>query len=46
MRDEGSHKTVDYNGLTGLLIEAVKEQQNLINRLEDRIKDLEKRNGE
>ena len=46
LRDEGSHKTVDYNGLTGLLIEAVKEQQNLINRLEDRIKDLEKRNGE
>jgi hypothetical protein len=31
-------KTVNYNGLIGLLIEAIKEQQTEINNLKDRIK--------
>ena len=31
-------KTVNYNGLIGLLIEAVKEQQTEINNLKDKIK--------
>ena len=34
-------KSVDYNGVIGLLVEGMKEQQKLINRLEERIKDLE-----
>ena len=34
-------KSVDYNGITGLLVEALKEQQTIINRLEDRIRALE-----
>ena len=37
---------VDYGNITALLVEAVKEQQSLINRLEARIKDLENKNGE
>ena len=37
---------VDYGNITALLVEAVKEQQSLINRLEERIKDLENKNGE
>ena len=32
---------VDYGNITALLVEAVKEQQALINRLEERIKTLE-----
>ena len=31
-------KTVNYNGLIGLLIEVVKEQQQRINTLEEKIK--------
>ena len=34
-------KTVNYNGLIGLLIETVKEQQNQIDELKDRISKLE-----
>lgn len=34
-------KTVNYNGIIGVLIEAVKEQQIQINNLEDRINKLE-----
>lgn len=34
-------KTVNYNGIIGVLIEAVKEQQVQINNLENRIKKLE-----
>ena len=37
---------VDYGNITALLVEAVKEQQSLINRLEERIKVLENKNGE
>jgi len=35
------HLGVDYGNITALLVEAVKEQQALINRLEERIKTLE-----
>ena len=37
----GEHKTVNYNGLIGLLIEVVKEQQEQINSLNDRLSQLE-----
>ena len=39
--DEKVYKTVDYEKLTAVLIEAAKEQQTIINRLEERIKKLE-----
>ena len=35
--DESGHKTVNYNGLIGLLIEALKEQQSQINALQDKL---------
>ena len=38
---DGDPKTVNYNGLIGLLIEAVKEQQNEINSLKERLSKLE-----
>ena len=44
--DEGKIKTINYGNTVALLVEAMKEQQNIINRLEDRIKDLENKNGE
>jgi hypothetical protein len=34
---EDGHKTLNYNGLVGLLIEAVKELQQKINTLEERL---------
>ena len=37
----GEHKTVNYNGLIGLLIEVVKEQQTQINSLNERLSKLE-----
>ena len=37
----GDKKTVNYNGLIGLLIEVVKEQQTQINSLNDRLSKLE-----
>ena len=37
----GDHKTVNYNGLIGLLIEVVKEQQNEINSVRERLSKLE-----
>jgi hypothetical protein len=33
LNGEGSHLAVDYNGIIGLLIETVKEQQNQIDEL-------------
>lgn len=36
------YKSLNYNGLIGLLIEAVKEQQNQINTLKKEIEDLNK----
>jgi hypothetical protein len=39
--DGGTYKTVDYEKMTALLIEAVKEQQTIINKLEQRIVTLE-----
>jgi hypothetical protein len=38
--DSGT-KTVNYNGLIGLLIEVVKDQQTQINSLNDRLSQLE-----
>ena len=40
------HKVVNYSAVVPVLVEAIKEQQKLINRLEDRLKDLEDKNGE
>ena len=37
----GEKKTVNYNGLIGLLIEVVKEQQTQINSLNERLSKLE-----
>lgn len=37
------HKSVNYNGLIGVLIEAIKEQQTQINKLEEKIQELENR---
>ena len=37
LNSEGSHLAVDYNGIIGLLIETVKEQQNQIDNLKARI---------
>ena len=39
--DYDGHKVVNYSAVVPVLVEAMKEQQKLINRLEDRIKDLE-----
>ena len=39
--DIGEAKTVNYEGVVPMLVEALKEQQSIINRLESRIKDLE-----
>ena len=44
--DGETYKTVDYEKITGVLIEAIKEQQTIINRLEDRLKNIENKNGE
>jgi len=41
--DGETYKTVDYEKMTGVLIEAMKEQQTIINRLEEKISDLEKK---
>ena len=38
---DGNPKTVNYNGLIGLLIEVVKEQQTQINSLNERLSRLE-----
>ena len=39
--DIGEVKTINYDGAIPMLVEALKEQQSIINRLESRIKDLE-----
>lgn len=39
--DNGSHLTVNYNGLVGVLIEAIKDQQKQIDILVERVKDIE-----
>ena len=44
--DYDGHKVVNYSAVVPVLVEAIKEQQKLINRLEDRLKDLEDKNGE
>ena len=41
-----THKVVNYDGVVPVLVEAMKEQQKLINRLEERIKELENKKGE
>ena len=38
-------KAVRYGNTVGLLVEAIKEQQTIINRLEERIKKLEGENN-
>ena len=43
IKNSGEVKTVNYNGLIGLLIEAVKEQQKTIKVLEQKINNLEER---
>ena len=43
IKNSGEVKTVNYNGLIGLLIEAVKEQQETIKVLEQKINNLEER---
>ncbi len=40
-KDIGEIKTINYDGAIPMLVEALKEQQSIINRLESRIKDLE-----
>ena len=40
-KDIGEVKTINYDGAIPMLVEALKEQQSIINRLESRIKDLE-----
>jgi plastocyanin len=42
---EDGHKTLNYNGLIGLLIEAIKEQNETIKSLEQKINTLEERLG-
>ena len=37
------HKSINYGNLVGLLVEGMKEQQETINKLTDRINDLEKK---
>ena len=39
--DYDGHKVVSYSAVVPVLVEAMKEQQKLINRLEERIKGLE-----
>ena len=39
--DNNKFKAVRYGNTVGLLVEAIKEQQTIINRLEERIKKLE-----
>ena len=41
LMDGGTYKTVDYEKVTSLLVEAVKEQQSIIAKLEQRIESLE-----
>jgi hypothetical protein len=41
IKESNSHKSVNYNGLIGVLIESMKEQQKQINILNQRIKKLE-----
>ena len=43
--DEGQIKALNYEGVIPMLVEAMKEQQNIINRLEERIKILEGENS-
>lgn len=40
VRETEEHKTVNYNGLIGVLIEAIKDQQNQINNLKEEIRSL------
>ena len=42
VKENDQHKSVNYNGLIGLLIEAVKTQQEQINTLRQEIEDLKK----
>jgi hypothetical protein len=43
VRHSDDHKTLNYNGLIGVLIEGMKEQQKQINILMNKIKTLEER---
>lgn len=40
VRNTGEYKTVNYNGLIGVMIEAIKDQQTQINTLKEEIKNL------
>jgi flagellar biosynthesis chaperone FliJ len=40
--DGEEHKVVNYQAVVPVLVEAIKEQQNLINKLEARLNELEK----
>lgn len=40
VKNSGDRKTVNYNGLVGVLIEALKDQQSQINSLKEEIKNL------
>ena len=45
-KDNDTHKVVNYSAVVPMLVEAIKEQQSIINRLENRLKDLENKIGE
>jgi len=45
-KDNDTHKVVNYSAVVPILVEAIKEQQSIINRLEERLKDLENKIGE
>ena len=45
MEEGTTYKTVDYPKLTAVLIEAIKEQQETINKLTSRMNDIEKENN-
>ena len=40
-KEDETHLTVNYPAVVPLLVEAIKEQQSIINRLEERLSDLE-----
>ena len=40
--DRNGEKSISYGNIVGLLIEAIKEQQKVINSLNDRLEKLEK----
>ena len=45
-KEDETHLTVNYPAVVPLLVEAIKEQQTIINRLEERLNNLENKLGE